>query len=164
MGSTIRQNNILHTICSINTYRLDVCRGGGGERREGGGFYKLRLWLDKRNNSLALIGQELLDCIPCPIRVWVCNNRSPLQWVGLLCRSLGETETQTVFSFSFLHHRNRASQLLMLTKMNIKAMMALGIVSSPRGQLLSIWPWLQCWESAEAETQSHVSTPNVYCP
>ena len=33
------------------------------------GFHKLRLGLDKRNNSPALIGQELLSCIYCPIRV-----------------------------------------------------------------------------------------------
>ena len=39
-------------------------------------YYILILWLDKRCNCLALIGQELLNCISGTIRVWVCNNRS----------------------------------------------------------------------------------------
>ena len=42
------------------------------------GYYKRILSLDKRYSSLALIGHELLICISCPIRVCVCNNRSPL--------------------------------------------------------------------------------------
>ena len=46
------------------------------------GYYKLILWLDKRYNSLALIWQELRSFISCPIRVWVCNNRSPLNGGG----------------------------------------------------------------------------------
>ena len=39
------------------------------------GYYKCLLWLDKKYNSLALIGRELLSCISCPIRARVCNCR-----------------------------------------------------------------------------------------
>ena len=46
------------------------------------GYYKRMPWLDKRYSSLALIGQELLSCFSCPIKVCVCNNRSPLCFVG----------------------------------------------------------------------------------
>ena len=37
------------------------------------GYHKLELWLDKKYNSLALIGRELLSCISCPIRRRVVN-------------------------------------------------------------------------------------------
>ena len=56
--------------CSLN-YSSDI-----GVNR----CYKLIFWLVKRYNSLALIGQKLLSCISCPIRIWVCNNRSLLLW------------------------------------------------------------------------------------
>ena len=41
-------------------------------------YYKLIFWLDKRYNSQVLIGQNLLSCSSCPIRVWAFNNRSSL--------------------------------------------------------------------------------------
>ena len=62
------------------------------------GYYKLILWLDKRCNSLALIGQELLSCISCPIRVDVCNNRSPLRLTTELI-NLGILIYLLLFSF-----------------------------------------------------------------
>ena len=40
--------------------------------------YKLTFWSDKRYNSLALIGQELLSCISCPMRIQVCKYRTTL--------------------------------------------------------------------------------------
>ena len=42
------------------------------------GYYKLILWLDKRYNSVALIGRELLSFTSCPIRTGVCKYRPPL--------------------------------------------------------------------------------------
>ena len=35
--------------------------------------YKLTFWSDKRYNSLALIGQELLSCISWPMRIQFCK-------------------------------------------------------------------------------------------
>ena len=43
-------------------------------------YYKRLLWLDKRYNLVALVQSELGSCTSCPIRVCVCNNRSPLAW------------------------------------------------------------------------------------
>ena len=49
--------------------------------------------MDERYISLGLIGQELLSCISCPIRVKVCNNRSSL--------TLGDYSYSTDYDYDY---------------------------------------------------------------
>ena len=44
------------------------------------GYHKLILWLAKGDNSVALIGQELLICTSCPIRARVLGDRPSLHY------------------------------------------------------------------------------------